>query len=67
MGCLIIWLFRKTLNEKTIFFNFFYYAIMEKTDKAVVVPMDAQWNDVGSWSALWDLAEKDNDNNHIFP
>jgi mannose-1-phosphate guanylyltransferase/mannose-1-phosphate guanylyltransferase/mannose-6-phosphate isomerase len=35
------------------------YAVMEKTDKAVVVPLDAGWNDIGSWSALWDVTEKD--------
>ncbi|MEQ1560274.1 MAG: mannose-1-phosphate guanylyltransferase/mannose-6-phosphate isomerase [Methyloglobulus sp.] len=35
------------------------YAIMEKTDKAVVIPLDAGWNDVGSWSALWDVTDKD--------
>ena len=35
------------------------YAVMEKTENAVVVPMDAGWNDVGSWTALWDVAEKD--------
>ncbi|MCD9511862.1 mannose-1-phosphate guanylyltransferase/mannose-6-phosphate isomerase [Photobacterium phosphoreum] len=35
------------------------YAIMEKTDKAVVIPMDAGWSDVGSWSALWDIQTKD--------
>ena len=35
------------------------YAVMEKTDKAVVIPMDAGWNDVGSWSALWDVTDKD--------
>ena len=32
---------------------------MEKTDKAVVIPLDARCNDVGSWSALWDVTEKD--------
>ena len=32
------------------------YAVMEKTDDAVVVPMDAGWNDIGSWSSLWDLS-----------
>jgi mannose-1-phosphate guanylyltransferase/mannose-6-phosphate isomerase len=32
---------------------------MEKTAKAVVIPMDADWNDVGSWSALWDVTDKD--------
>lgn len=35
------------------------YAVMEKTDKAVVVPLAAGWNDVGSWSALWDVTDKD--------
>ncbi|MCX7099287.1 MAG: mannose-1-phosphate guanylyltransferase/mannose-6-phosphate isomerase [Methylococcales bacterium] len=35
------------------------YAVMEKTDKAVVIPLDAEWNDVGSWSALWDVTDKD--------
>lgn len=31
------------------------YAVMEKTSRAVVVPLDAGWNDVGAWSALWEL------------
>jgi mannose-1-phosphate guanylyltransferase/mannose-1-phosphate guanylyltransferase/mannose-6-phosphate isomerase len=35
------------------------YAVMERTDKAVVIPLDAGWNDVGSWSALWDVTDKD--------
>ena len=35
------------------------YAVMEKTDKAVVIPLNAGWNDVGSWSALWDVTDKD--------
>lgn len=35
------------------------YAVMEKTEAAAVVPMDAGWSDVGSWSALWELAQKD--------
>jgi len=39
------------------------YAVMEQTDKAVVVPLDAGWNDVGSWSSLWECAEQDCDNN----
>ena len=34
-------------------------AVMEKTDRAVVVPLDAGWSDVGSWSALHDLLRKD--------
>jgi mannose-1-phosphate guanylyltransferase/mannose-1-phosphate guanylyltransferase/mannose-6-phosphate isomerase len=39
------------------------YAVMEKTDKALVIPLSAGWNDVGSWSALWQVADKDADNN----
>ncbi len=35
------------------------YAVMEKTEDAVVVPMDAGWSDIGSWSSLWDISEKD--------
>jgi mannose-1-phosphate guanylyltransferase len=35
------------------------YAVMEKTQHAVVVPMDCGWNDVGSWSALWEIDDKD--------
>lgn len=35
------------------------YAVMEKTDKAVVIPLDAEWSDVGSWFALWEVREKD--------
>ena len=41
------------------------YAVMEKTDKAVVIPLDAGWNDVGSWSALWDVTGKDKEGNAI--
>ncbi|MCX7084814.1 MAG: mannose-1-phosphate guanylyltransferase/mannose-6-phosphate isomerase [Methylococcales bacterium] len=41
------------------------YAVMEKTAKAVVIPMDAAWNDVGSWSALWDVTAKDSSGNAI--
>lgn len=35
------------------------YAVMEKTADAVVVPLDANWNDVGSWSALLDVSPQD--------
>ena len=41
------------------------YAVMEKTQYGVVVPLDVAWNDIGSWSALWDIAEKDENNNVI--
>ncbi|PPD03108.1 MAG: mannose-1-phosphate guanylyltransferase/mannose-6-phosphate isomerase [Methylobacter sp.] len=39
------------------------YAVMEKTDKAVVIPLAADWNDVGSWSALWEVLAKDENGN----
>ena len=39
------------------------YAVMEKTADAVVVPLAAGWNDVGSWAALWQIAEQDGDGN----
>jgi len=41
------------------------YAVMEKTDNAVVIPLDAGWSDIGSWSSLWDIKEKDENNNTI--
>lgn len=39
------------------------YAVMEKTADAVVVSLDADWSDVGSWSALWDVSPKDEQGN----
>lgn len=39
------------------------YAVMEKTDAAMVLPVDIGWNDVGSWSALWEVSEQDGDGN----
>jgi mannose-1-phosphate guanylyltransferase len=39
------------------------YAVMEKTSQAVVVPMDCGWSDVGSWSALWEIENKDESGN----
>ena len=39
------------------------YAVMEKTDKAIVVPLDAGWNDVGSWPSLWECSDKDESRN----
>lgn len=35
------------------------YAVMEKTADAVVIPLDAGWSDVGSWSALWEIGSRD--------
>jgi mannose-1-phosphate guanylyltransferase/mannose-6-phosphate isomerase len=42
------------------------YAVMEKTDRAVVVPVSMGWSDVGSWSALRDVADKDAAGNAIW-
>jgi mannose-1-phosphate guanylyltransferase/mannose-1-phosphate guanylyltransferase/mannose-6-phosphate isomerase len=39
------------------------YALMERTDKAAVVPVELGWNDVGTWSALWDIGTKDESGN----
>ncbi|NBQ12340.1 MAG: mannose-1-phosphate guanylyltransferase/mannose-6-phosphate isomerase [Gammaproteobacteria bacterium] len=39
------------------------YAVMEKLDRAVMVPLDAGWSDVGAWDALWSLGEKDDAGN----
>ncbi len=41
------------------------YAVMERTARAKVVTLDAGWNDVGSWSALWDVSEKDEYGNAV--
>jgi mannose-1-phosphate guanylyltransferase len=34
------------------------YAVMEHTNASVVLPLDAGWSDIGSWSALWDVSPK---------
>ena len=39
------------------------YAVMEHTDRASVVPVDMNWSDVGSWENLWEISEKDTNNN----
>ena len=41
------------------------YAVMEKTDNCYCIKGDFIWSDVGSWKTLFDLLEKDNDNNVI--
>jgi mannose-1-phosphate guanylyltransferase/mannose-6-phosphate isomerase len=38
-------------------------AVMEKTDRGAVLPLDAGWSDVGSWSALWETSDRDADGN----
>jgi mannose-1-phosphate guanylyltransferase/mannose-6-phosphate isomerase len=39
------------------------YAVMERTTRAAVVPCDIGWNDVGSWSSLWEIRPQDEDGN----
>lgn len=39
------------------------YAVMEKTSDAVVLPINVGWNDVGSWSSLWEISDRDSDGN----
>lgn len=39
------------------------YAVMAKTDRAAVVPADFDWSDIGSWSALWKMGDKDDSGN----
>ncbi|EFH8340152.1 mannose-1-phosphate guanyltransferase [Escherichia coli] len=39
------------------------YAVMEKTQDAVVLPMNVGWSDVGSWSSLWDISEHTEEGN----
>jgi len=41
------------------------YAVMEHTRRAAVVPADIGWNDIGSWSALWEVANKDGQGNAV--
>ena len=41
------------------------YAVMEKTKKGVVLPLDAGWSDIGSWEAVWETKVKDNKGNYI--
>lgn len=41
------------------------YAVMEQTKLAVLVPLDAGWSDIGSWTALWEVCEKDKEKNLI--
>ncbi|VAW93643.1 Mannose-1-phosphate guanylyltransferase / Mannose-6-phosphate isomerase [hydrothermal vent metagenome] len=41
------------------------YAVMEKISDAVVVNLDAGWSDLGSWTALWDVSKKDENDNVV--
>ena len=39
------------------------YAVMEKTTKGAVIPLESDWSDLGSWHALWEIGARDADNN----
>ena len=41
------------------------FAVMEKAEKAAVISLDAGWNDIGSWDAMWQRESKDGDGNSI--
>ena len=43
----------------------FDFAVMEKTSKGIVLPLNAGWSDIGSWESVWETSKKDNDNNVI--
>ena len=38
-------------------------AVMEKTNKGIVLPLDAQWSDIGSWKSVWENSKKDMNGN----
>lgn len=40
-------------------------AVMERTDRAAVVPVSMGWNDIGAWNALWDIGSRDADGNVV--
>jgi len=40
-----------------------YYAIMEKTKRAVIIPLDVRWSDIGSWDSVYEILPKDEKNN----
>jgi mannose-1-phosphate guanylyltransferase/mannose-6-phosphate isomerase len=41
------------------------YAVMEKTHRACVLPVDMRWSDLGSWDALWEVSARDSNGNAI--
>lgn len=43
----------------------FDVAVMEKTARGVMIPLDAGWDDVGSWRSLWEVSERDRDENAL--
>ena len=43
----------------------FDIAIMEKTELGIVIPLDTEWNDIGSWDSIWKISKKDDDGNSL--
>jgi len=41
------------------------YAVMEKTSRAVVIPVSCAWSDIGSWDALWAASQRDTNGNRL--
>ena len=39
--------------------------VMEKTNLGIVLPLNAGWNDIGSWDSVWEISKKDNNENVI--
>ena len=39
-------------------------AVMEKTKKGIVLPLDVSWSDIGSWEAVWETSQRDKENNY---
>ena len=40
-------------------------AVMEKTTKGTVLPLDAGWSDIGSWDSVWKISKKDKNGNTL--
>ncbi|MFQ5718251.1 MAG: mannose-1-phosphate guanylyltransferase [Acidobacteriota bacterium] len=43
----------------------FDVAVLERTQRCAVIPLDAGWSDLGSWQAIWQVAEHDSHDNHV--
>src|SRR6185436_7927582 len=41
------------------------YAVMERTKRAATCPLQSDWSDLGSWSAIWDIASRDGADNAV--
>lgn len=39
--------------------------VMEKTNKGIVIPLDAKWSDIGGWEAVWENSKKDSEGNSM--